>query len=157
VIAGDISAIERFNQNAKTSGTRVKAVPLAVSTAFHSPIMEAASAGLAEAVKKITFGTAAYPIYLNLSGETLDAYEAGAGDGQQRIRDILAAQLKSPVYWQKTVENLVKAGAEAIIEVGPGKTLTSLTKKTAPDVPALHVEDEKSLGETIAALSEMES
>ncbi|MDR0852480.1 MAG: ACP S-malonyltransferase [Clostridiales Family XIII bacterium] len=155
VIAGDTRAIARFGEKAKIAGVKVKVIPLAVSTAFHSPIMNEASDGLAEIAKEFTFGSALYPVYLNLSGETLDTYGTGAEEYQEKIRAILTAQVKSPVYWQKTVENLVKAGAAAIIEIGPGKTLTGLTKKTVPNMLALHVEDEETLNETIAALDDL--
>jgi [acyl-carrier-protein] S-malonyltransferase len=163
VIAGDSAAVTRFSANAKNSGKKLRAIPLAVSTAFHSPIMEPAANGIADAVKGLEFGNALYPVYLNLTGGRLDFAEgldpaSNAGTGFQEdysgvIRSILAAQVKSPVYWQKTIENIVAAGVDAIIELGPGKTLTGLNKKNAPGILALHVEDEESLNKTIAALS----
>jgi [acyl-carrier-protein] S-malonyltransferase len=62
----------------------------------------------------------------------------------------MAEQVKNPVRWQEITEALAAAGAEAIIEFGPGKTLTGFTKKTAPDVTALNVSDAESLDAAVS-------
>jgi [acyl-carrier-protein] S-malonyltransferase len=153
VIAGDALAVTRFSANAKDSGKRLKAIPLAVSTAFHSPIMEPAANGIIDAASNIKFEKATYPVYLNMTGETLDTYLADKKEYQEAVQSVLGIQVKSPVQWQKTIENIAALEVDAIIELGPGKTLTGLTKKNAPDILALHVEDEESLRETREALS----
>ncbi|MDR0518830.1 MAG: hypothetical protein LBG82_02070, partial [Clostridiales Family XIII bacterium] len=90
-------------------------------------------------------------------GNTLDS---GADDGDEAgivvgvemsgiIPRVMSEQVKSPVRWQETIEALAAAGAEAIVEFGPGKTLTGLAKKTAPNIPALNVQDEESLTLTL--------
>lgn len=60
-------------------------------------------------------------------------------------RALLTKQVQSPVYWQKTVENLVAQGADTFIEVGPGKTLSGLVKKINTQVRVFHVEDAQTL------------
>jgi [acyl-carrier-protein] S-malonyltransferase len=78
-----------------------------------------------------------------MSGFTKDANDKNAVNGY--ISEIMARQLKSPVYWQETIENMSRDGAEAIIEAGPGKTLFGLVKKINKDVIPLNVEDKDSL------------
>jgi [acyl-carrier-protein] S-malonyltransferase len=153
VIAGDALAVTRFSANAKDSGKKLRPIPLAVSTAFHSPIMEPAANGIIDAASEIKFLEAIYPVYLNMTGETLDTYLSDKKEYQEAVQSVLGLQAKSPVQWQKTIENIAALEVDAIIELGPGKTLTGLNKKNAPGVLALHVEDEESLNETIGALS----
>jgi [acyl-carrier-protein] S-malonyltransferase len=64
----------------------------------------------------------------------------------------MAEQVKSPVLWQEIVERLAAAGAEVIVEFGPGRTLTGLAKKTAPGVTAVNVADRESLDAALAAV-----
>ena len=112
-----------------------KAVKLAVSGAFHSPFMSSASDRLAEYLKDVEYGEAKIPVYSNV---TAQPYE---GD----YRQLTAAQVKSPVRWQTTIENLVKEGADRFIEVGIGKTLTGLIKKINADVTAINIQDKEGL------------
>ncbi|MDR1795898.1 MAG: ACP S-malonyltransferase [Clostridiales Family XIII bacterium] len=149
VVAGDAEAVERFSAMAKEDrALGVKAIPLPVSGAFHSPIMAPAAEGLAEALAGIDLPESEVPVYLNVTGE------AAPADGAA-LKELMVRQIKSPVQWQRTIENIVAAGAEAFIEVGPGKTLTGLVKKIAPGAAACHVEDAESLAcavETIRTL-----
>jgi [acyl-carrier-protein] S-malonyltransferase len=158
-IAGDAEAIENFAEKAKASGKKLRVIPLPVSTAFHSPIMTPASDGIREAASKIAFGDPAYDIYLDMTAGTLaeyagDAFVKAPGGGSV-IPDIMAKQVMSPVRWQEITEALAAAGAEAIIEFGPGKTLTGFTRKTTPDVIALNVGDAESLDETLSRLARL--
>jgi [acyl-carrier-protein] S-malonyltransferase len=155
-IAGDAEAIEDFTEKAKASGKKLRVIPLAVSTAFHSPIMAPASDGIREAASKIAFGEPAYDLYLDMTAGTLAEYAGGAsgkiaGDGSV-VPDIMAKQVMSPVRWQEITEALASAGAEAIIEFGPGKALTGFTKKTVPGVMALNVSDAESLEAAVIAV-----
>ena len=67
---------------------------------------------------------------------------------------MIAAQVKSPVLWQKTIENMTAAGFDTFIEVGPGKTLCGLLKKIEPKANIYNVEDAKSLSETVKRVTE---
>ena len=119
-----------------------KAVRLAVSGAFHSPFMHEAALGMAEALKEFSFHTPEIPVYANV---TAAPYE---GD----MAATLASQTENPVLWQKTVEAMAKAGADAFIEVGPGKTLCGLVKKTIKGAPVYKIENKEDLEAAKSAL-----
>ena len=147
VVAGDIAAIERFT--ALAAGDRslgVKAISLPVSGAFHSPLMRPAGEGLAEVLRDFSFSEPSLPVFLNVTGGTYEDYaKTAVGATNSKVRAIMVCQIQSPVFWQQIIEAMVSGGIEAIVEVGPGKTLTGLTKKIAPGTTALHVEDIESL------------
>jgi [acyl-carrier-protein] S-malonyltransferase len=161
VVAGDMAAVERFAALAKEDRSLgVKAIPLPVSGAFHSPIMRPAAEGLAKALDDCSFEAPSIDVYLNSTGELFEAYEdAEAGidadtAADARAKAVMTRQIKSPVEWQKTIEAMAANGIKMIIEVGPGKTLSGLVKKIAPEITALHVEDAESLVETIRVVKE---
>ena len=112
-----------------------KAVALAVSGAFHSPFMESASTGLAEYLDGKELNAPEIPVYANA---TAQPYE---GD----YKSLITRQVKNPVLWQKTVENLAAQGVDTFIECGPGKTLTGLVKKINPELKAYKLENKEDL------------
>lgn len=138
VCAGLSSSMDGFKAAVKAAGGR--ALPLKVSGAFHSPFMSSAAKGLAEVLAPMEFGTPSCPLYSNV---TAQPYE----DGQ--FKELLSRQVENPVRWQTIVENMIAAGVDTFIEVGPGKTLASLIGKINSDVRALNVEDAESLKHTI--------
>jgi len=69
------------------------------------------------------------------------------------VKGLLIDQVKSPVRWQRTIENMVDAGFDTFIEAGPGKTLCGLIKRTAPAAAVYNVENKESLNSTINVLS----
>jgi [acyl-carrier-protein] S-malonyltransferase len=71
------------------------------------------------------------------------------------VADIMAKQVKSPVYWQETVENMARDGIDTLIEIGPGTTLCGIVKKIAPGVTTLNIENTESLKKTMGVLAEM--
>jgi len=151
VVAGDIAAVGRFAAlAAEDRSLGVKAIKLPVSGAFHSPLMQPAAEGLTKALGEYDFDAPQLPVYLNVTGGKYEDYDKIAvGSVNAKIKAILVCQIQSPLYWQQTIEAMAEAGIEAIVEVGPGKTLTGLAKKIAPELVALHVEDEESLAETV--------
>jgi len=166
VVAGDAAAVERFSSLAKEDRSLgVKAIPLPVSGAFHSPIMKPAAEGLALALDDFSFGTPTLDIYLNSTGGKFSDYDPASDtdadaylpnrpqtDGTNsdtKAKSAMVRQIQSPVHWQKTIEAMVTTKIDAIIEVGPGKTLSSLAKKIVPEFTILHVEDAESLAKTI--------
>ena len=135
VVAGSTEAMTEFIKQVKEA--RGVAVPLAVSGAFHSPLMNEASEKLAEVLKGIDCGKTWCPVYANVTAEPYpDSSDAKA---------LTAAQVKSPVRWQSTIENMTAAGFDTFIEVGAGNTLTSLIKKIAPEVTAISIEKAEDL------------
>lgn len=140
VAAMDEALVEDFT--AAVREQRGKAVRLAVSGAFHSPFMESASAGLDAYLKNVELSQPQIPVYSNVTAQPY------SGD----FKKLIVNQAKSPVQWQKTVENLINEGADTFIEVGPGKTLMGLIKKIDANVSAYHVEDKATLEECKAQL-----
>ena len=140
VVAMDETLVEEFSAAVKEQ--RGKAVRLAVSGAFHSPFMGSASSGLAAYLEKASLSEPQIPVYSNVTAQPY------GGD----LKELVINQAKSPVQWQKTVENLIKEGVDTFIEVGPGKTLTGLIKKIDAGVIACHVEDKQTLEECKAQL-----
>ena len=152
VVAGDVEAIERLAAAAKEDKSLgLKVIPLSVGGAFHSEIMQPAADGLAEALSKCEFHAPECNLYINITGDEINK-TLGDSFESSKIEEILFKQIKSPVYWQTTVENMVRDGINTIIEMGPGKTLSGLVKKTAPDVTILHIENEETLQEVVSKL-----
>lgn len=119
----------------KVKAEKGKAVKLAVSGAFHSPFMASAADGLAEYLADVQLSEPSVPVYANA---TAQPYE---GD----FKALITTQVKNPVKWQTTVENMIAEGADTFIEVGVGKTLTGLIKKINADVAAVNVENKEGL------------
>ena len=126
VISGEKEAVEAACVKAKEAGAK-RALPLAVSGAFHSPLMEPARVELAEAIEKTTFNAPKCPVYQNVSAQ--------AETDPQTIKSNLLKQLTSPVRWTQSVKAMVADGAGYFMEIGPGTVLQGLIKRTAgPDV-----------------------
>ena len=155
VVAGDIIAVDRFVSYAKEDRSLgVKAIPLSVSGAFHSPIMRPAAEGFAKALDGYSFKPPKYKVYLNATGEIFENLDPGS-EADKIAKAAMVRQIQSPVLWQKTIEEMKNAGISMIIEAGPGKTLSGLVKKIAPEITALNVEDVESLNNTVSLIKEV--
>ena len=125
VISGDTDAVKKAVDLAKEKGCRL-AKMLPVSGAFHSPLMKPAVQGLKEKLGKVDIDKPKCPVYANFTAEpTTDSEE---------IRKNLVNQLTNPVKWTSTLQNMNAQGATEFIEVGPGKVLQGLVKRTLKDV-----------------------
>lgn len=140
VVSGVGSSMEKFTEKVKELGGR--AVPLAVSAAFHSPYMDSAADRFADALAGFDIRKPEIPVYANFTAQTYS----------DDVIEILKNQMKSPVKWQETIENMIADGFTDFIEVGPGKTLCGLIKKISKKVNVYSVEDEKSMEETVQAV-----
>jgi len=121
VISGDVDAVKKAVDLAKEEGCRLAKI-LPVSGAFHSPLMKPALEGLQKQLEEITFRDPEFPLYSNATAEpTQDAAEVKAN---------LIAQLTSPVKWTQTLQNMEKNGISDFVEIGPGKVLQGLVKRT---------------------------
>ena len=125
VISGEAEAVAEACAKMKEAGAK-RALPLAVSGAFHSPLMEPARLELAEAIDKTPFQVPVCPIYQNVT--------ALPSTDPDVIKDNLLRQLTSPVRWTQTVLNMVADGADSFLEIGPGTVLQGLVKRIAPEV-----------------------
>jgi [acyl-carrier-protein] S-malonyltransferase len=130
VISGDADAIERMIALAPQFGAK-KVVPLSVSGAFHSPLMEPAEEGLEARLKLADFRAARFPVYCNVDARPVSDGEAA--------RDRLVRQLTRPVRWAASIRAMVGEGANRFVELGPGNVLTGLNRRNARGIESLSV------------------
>ena len=138
VITGSPAAVEAAAEMARAQGAR--AVPLKVSGAWHSELIRGAENDFENYLQALTFNTPAIPVIHNVS--------ADVQDDPEEIRQLMVRQLCSPVRWYDTMCKLMDDEVEIFVEVGPGKVLNGLLRKTLPkDYPAklYAVNDLKSL------------
>lgn len=129
VIAGDKQACERAV--ALAAEFELRAVPLAVAGAFHSPLMQSAADGLEDALSGSRMFTPRIPVMSNVTADV--HVEANS------IRDLLCRQLTSPVLWQRCIERMIADGVERFVEIGPGRVLTGLMRKISRAVTCVNV------------------
>jgi len=125
VISGDVYKVQAAMADLKKAGAKM-AVELSVGGAFHSTLMQPASEALEKALAAAEFKTPDCPIYSNVTGT--------ATRDPQEIRERLFRQLTAPVRWSDTIQNMVADGCNSFVEVGPGKVLQGLVKRTVADV-----------------------
>ncbi len=122
VISGDPDAVTEAGTRCKDAGAK-RILPLKVSGAFHSPLMEPARLGLAEELASVSLADPVFPIVANATGEPVS--DAGTA------ADLLAEQLTSPVRWASSMQRIARDAGDEIrfVEVGPGKVLTGLVRR----------------------------
>lgn len=140
VVAASADTIDQVVEAA--SAQRGRAVKLAVSGAFHSPLMHSAADGLREYLASVSLREERLPVYANLTAEPY---------GEDK-KETMAAQCENPVRWQKTIENMIANGVDTFIEVGVGKTLVGLIKKINPEVTVYQIENKEGLDAAAEAL-----
>ncbi|MFD1803148.1 ACP S-malonyltransferase [Mixta tenebrionis] len=136
VIAGHKEAVERAGAACKAAGAK-RALPLPVSVPSHCALMKPAAEKLAVALENIIFNAPTLPVVNNVDVKCETSPEA--------IRSALVRQLYSPVRWTESVEFMAAQGVSALLEVGPGKVLTGLTKRIVDTLTASAVNDAASL------------
>lgn len=146
VIAGKTLAVEKATEMLKAAGAK-RTVILPVSAPFHSTLMQPAAEKLAIELSKITINDATIPVVANVNGQIIT--------NKQEIEISLIKQADSPVEWEDCVAKIVDFGAEVFVEVGPGKVLSSFTKKIAKEIDNLNVEDSSSLEKTLDYFKEV--
>lgn len=132
VIAGNKEAVERAGAACKALGAK-RALPLPVSVPSHCTLMKPAADKLAVALEEIEFQAPLFPVVNNVDVKTEVSPEA--------IRSALVRQLYNPVRWTESVEFMAAEGVELLLEVGPGKVLTGLTKRIVDTLAAAPVND----------------
>jgi len=143
VIAGATAAVKKAADLAKAKGAK-RAVLLPVSAPFHSALLKPAAERLAAVLRGIRFRDLAVPLVTNVDADLLTV---GA-----RVADTLVRQVTSPVRWEDVVRRLAKEGVTVCVEVGPGKVLSGLNRRIAPEMQVLNVEDRASLHAALEAL-----
>ena len=143
VIGGEKAAVDRAGELAKELGAK-RCMPLKVSGPFHTALMKPAGDALAEHFGTISFGEMAFPVYFNCKGAPM-----GEGD---TIPALLERQVQSSVYWEDTIRAMEARGIDTIVEIGPGKTLSSFVKKTAPSIKTYNIDTAEDFVKVTAAL-----
>lgn len=131
VISGEKTAVEQACEKAKAEGAK-RALPLAVSGAFHSPLMEPARIELGKAIEETRIVEPICPIYQNVSAQAVT--------DPQTIKKNLLAQLTSPVRWTQSVKNMLADGADYFMEIGPGTVLQGLVKRISAGTEGTTIE-----------------
>ncbi len=142
VIGGDASAVDTAVAKLTQAGVK-KMVELNVSGPFHTALLSQASDQLADYLDKFDFKPQRVPV---ISNTTATAHQ----DGQ--VKDLLIQQVMKPVKWSDSIEYLIEQGVDTVIEIGPGKTLSSFMKQINKEIKIYRVEDEETLQATIAGL-----
>lgn len=132
VISGAVDRLPGAMEAAKAAGAR-RVIPLDVGGAFHSRLMQHASAGIGAAVTDVDIKDPAVPVIANSTALPLDT--AGA------VRGELVQQLCAPVRWVDSVRHMCDHGVTTFFEFGPGKVLTGLAKRIAPDATVANYGD----------------
>lgn len=126
VISGEVAGVELAMQACKDAGAK-RCLPLPVSGAFHSPLMEPATAGLAQALAEVPMRAPRVPVYANV--------DATAVTDAATARERLVRQITAPVRWTAVMERLAAAHPQALfVELGAGAVLGGLARRIAPDI-----------------------
>jgi len=131
VITGLAEAVKAASEQLKESGAK-RVIPLKVSGPFHSPLLRDAGKELMDILSDIEIGLLDIPYVTNVTGEYVT--------NSSQTRELLAAQVASPVRWQQSVETMIANGVDQFIEIGPGRTLAGFVKKISRDVKVYNIE-----------------
>lgn len=144
VISGTRDALLTAEDALRAAGAR-RVISLPVSGPFHSPWMAEVSDQLAAAFEQVTWSDAQPPVVSNVTAEPVTDAD--------RIRSLLAEQVRSPVEWVASVRRMVEEGVDTFLECGPGSALTGMVKRIAPGTRTLNVADVATLDASLHALA----
>ncbi len=139
VIAGDRAPVEAAAAAAKEAGAR-RCIPLKVSGPFHTSLLKPAGDALREHFATTEFGDMRVPVLFNTLGREMGEAERAAGTEADAIKALLERQVQSAVRMEDTIRRLAELGVDRVIEIGPGKVLSGLVRKTAKDIACTSVE-----------------
>lgn len=132
VISGDNDGIKKASELLKTKGAK-RVIPLQVSGAFHSPLMESAFTKFKLSLERIDIKDTPIPIVPNVTGKSTSS--------AAEIKETLGKQIISSVRWVDTINNIVSSGISSFVELGPGKVLSGLIKQIAPTAETTSLEN----------------
>ena len=142
VISGAAENMTKATALVTGKGTS-RAIPLQVSGAFHTPLMQPAVNGMTEAIARVSFQNPSIPIIGNTTAQPLTTAEA--------VKTELLNQLCHCVQWQRSVEYMITNGVTTFIEIGPGKVLTGLIRRINRDVKTVNIGDLQSVRSLVNA------
>ncbi|MGF2068180.1 ACP S-malonyltransferase [Enterococcus gallinarum] len=140
VIGGEVAAVDQAVQLLQAAGAK-RMIPLNVSGPFHTKLLEPASKQLAQELTKIEIKDLQVPVISNTTAKPMK---------QEQVKELLEKQVKSPVRFYESTEQLKQMGIEQMIEIGPGKVLTGFLKKIDKTIAASRVEDAQTLFDTLS-------
>ena len=143
VISGSAADVDAALEAAREAGIR-KAVRLPVSAPFHCRLMAPAADAMAEALGGVALHAPSLPVWCNVT--------AGPVDQPAELRDNLIAQVTGMVRWRETLENMAAAGIGRFVEVGTGKVLAGLVKRTLKDAEAVSIEGPEDIDAFLGAV-----
>ena len=134
VISGQKEAVAAASEKLKARGAR-RVIPLQVSGAFHTSLLNEASVQLREVLDTYAFGEEEIPVINNVSGkvETRD------------LREVLQDQICHSVHFTQSLQAMIDMGVELFIEIGPGHALSGFVRKTTKEVPVYHIDTTEDL------------
>ncbi len=135
VIAGHAKAVERVVERVKKDGK--KAIPLAVSAPFHSPLMKPAAERLERVLAEVPVEDLTIPVVTNV--------EAEINTSKERVKELLVRQVWNPVRWEESMQRMIADGITQSVEIGPGRVLSGLMKRINPKIETKNVEDIQTL------------
>ena len=144
VLSGDADKMDAACEAAKAAGAK-RAIPLPVAGAYHSPLMQPAQAGLAEALASVELRESSVPVYSNVTGKA----HAGAAS----IAGTMVDQVTSSVRWEACIRAMIADGVTRFIELGPGTALTGFMRRIDRGLEVLIVADNDSLAKSAEALN----
>ncbi len=136
VISGNREAVDRASDLARSMGAK-RVIPLEVSAPFHCPLMAPAAERLRMDLEKVDISKYRVPVVTNV--------DAKFNSDPAKTKGILVDQVKSPVQWYESIKLLSDTGVRKFLEIGPGKTLSGLIKRSIPDPIVSNVENLSSL------------
>lgn len=145
VIAGDVEALEKAAQFIKDSGAK-RILPLDVSGAFHTPLMEDAKQDLAPSLKNLILNDSNIALVMNAIGAKVSSSD--------EIRRLLVDQVTSAVYWAKGIESIASE-TDLFIEMGPGSTLSGMNKRIGVVAPTYSIQTTSDLAVVLNQLEEL--
>jgi [acyl-carrier-protein] S-malonyltransferase len=145
VIAGDVESLQKAAEFIKENGAK-RVLPLDVSGAFHTPLMQEARLGLAPYLEDLALNDSNISLIMNAAGRKVSASE--------EIRQLLIDQVTSPVYWAKGIESMAQ-DTDLFIEMGPGSTLAGMNKRIGVTAPTYSIQTTSDLAMVLNQLEEL--
>ena len=136
VISGTAVNLDKAGEMAKAKGA-YRVIPLQVSGAFHTSLMEPASQGLSDYLNTIDFKNTAVPIIANTTAQEINSADS--------VKEELIRQLCHSVQWQHSIEYMINKGVDTFIEIGPGKVLSGLIKRINKSAKTINICDAESI------------
>ncbi len=145
VVSGEAEAVADACRAAKEAGAK-RAVPLNVSGAFHSPLMNEAAEQMARVLDDAPIADARIPVIMNATAQPTQRAED--------IRQALKRQIISSVRWRESLEQLPGLGCDVAVELGSNRLLCGMLRRTVPELPCYCIYDMRSLEEVAGELGE---